>query len=359
MTISLLGPNLANARFGLSAASLLLLLAAPMASADSPNVDRKRSPYDSRNLLPANFILQSHDVLSSGDFRKRFVTFNLTNARHAGFSAREFNTIVSSGVRVSCEKYGDQSHYRGGGGWFIGSKSCLVANAHVVIDEKDRILLHEKAKKGSSTCFFTTFSELSSTPPVSAHHPINPLETAYSLGLRSSVKTSIADDRAVFQPVKLPNGMKYLEPDLDHPDLAEGAQLFMITIKPPKDFGIEAAGPLIMEKITVKTMLRLEQGLSVMFTDGDNFPGTSGSILVRHNAQGKLVATGLHVAGRGPNPGEPPKEWSMENTTAAIVTDGSFFAAPISLEAFPDGCGLTQSVPDPAETSDTQSPGSK
>ena len=340
MTISLFGTNLAKSRFCLPVASLLSLLAVAMASAGSPNVDRKRSSYDSRNLLPANFILQSREALSSGDFRKRFVTFNLTNARHAGFSAREFNTINSSGVRVSCEKYGDQSHYRGGAGWFIGSKSCLVANAHLVIDEKDRFLLHEKAKKGSSTCFFTTFSELSSTPPVPAHHAINPLETSYSLGQRSSVKTSITDDRAVFQPVTPPKGTKYLEPDLDHPDLAEGAQLYMITIKPPGDFGIEAAGPLIMEKITVKMMLVPGQGLPVMFTDGDNFPGTSGSLLVRHNAQGKLVATGLHVAGRGPSPGEPPKEWSIENTTAGIVTDGSFFGAPISLDAFPDGCGL-------------------
>jgi hypothetical protein len=35
--------------------------------------------------------------------------------------------------------------------------------------------------------------------------------------------------------------------------------------------------------------------------------------------------------------------WSPDNTTVAIVTDGSFFAAPISLDAFPDSCGLKQS----------------
>lgn len=352
MAVSLPGPNLAKAGFCLSVAGLVLLLAVPMASAESPNVDRKRSPYDSR-LSPANFILQNREALSSGDFRKRFVTFNLTNARHAGFSAREFNTIISSGVRVSCEKYGDQSHYRGGVGWFIGSKSCLVANAHIAIDDSDRILLHEKAKEGSSTCFFTTFAELGSKPPVPAHHAINPHENAYSLGQQSSAKTLIADDRAVFQPVKLPEGIKYLEPDLEHPDLVEGDQLYMITIKPPMDVGIEAAGPIIMEKITVKIVLRLENGVSVIFTDGDNFLGTSGSIVLRHNAQGKLVATALHVAGRGPGPGDPPKVWSPDNTTVAIVTDGSFFAAPISLDAFPDSCGLTDSARDPAETSDT------
>lgn len=38
-----------------------------------------------------------------------------------------------------------------------------------------------------------------------------------------------------------------------------------------------------------------------------------------------------------------PVGWSMENTTVGIVTDGSFFAAPISLDAFPDACGSTHS----------------
>ena len=168
--------------FGVLATALLVALIASARpqtwTGSRPASLRLNKPRHPGQLLPANFILQSHDELSSGDFRKRFVTFNLTNARHAGFSAREFNTIVSSGVRVSCEKYGDQSHYRGGVGWFIGSKSCLVANAHLVIDEKDRILLHQKAKKGSSSCFFTTFAELSSTPPVLAPHPIDPLETS-------------------------------------------------------------------------------------------------------------------------------------------------------------------------------------
>lgn len=350
-------------RFSFLATALLVALIAsarPQTWAGSrPASPRPNKPQYPGQLLPVNFILQSQEALSSGDFRKRFVTFNLTNARHAGFTAKEFNTIVSSGVRVSCEKFGDQSHYRGGVGWFIGSKSCLVANAHIVIDDSDRILLHEKAKEGSSTCFFTTFAELGSAPPIPVRHAINPHENAYSLGQHSSAKTFIVDDRAVFQPVKLPEGIKSLEPDLEHPDMVEGSQLYMITVKPPKDFGIAAAGPILMERITVKVMLRLETGLSVIFTDGDNFPGTSGSIIVRHNAQGKLVATGLHVAGRGPSPGEPPKEWSMDNTTAAIVTDGSFFTAPISLDAFPDSCGLTQSAPDPAETSDTQSPGAK